>query len=196
MVDSNIQQPIEVTGNQPACISFLSAVSAQTTPVFVGALAKTVNDGHDEIHLLLSSPGGTVSDGVAIYNAIRALPVPVYLYNVGSVNSIANLIFQAGRKRICAPSSSFMFHGVGFDIQNTRMELKQLKEKTVSIENDQSIIAGIMHRHTGMTENEINALFLAAEYMKAEEAVKRGIADEIRDIRLPKGMPIYQLIFK
>jgi ATP-dependent protease ClpP protease subunit len=188
--------PIEITGKKPICISFLSAISPQTTPAFVGALANAVNNGHDEIHLLLSTPGGTTQDGIAIYNTLRALPVPVRTYNVGNVNSIGNVIYQAGCRRICAENSSFMFHGVGFDIQNARLELKQLNEQVRSIQNDQSLIASIITRHTGLAEQEVDRLFLAMEYMNAKTALERGIADEIGDIRLPKGVPIHQLIFQ
>ena len=53
-----------------------------------------------------------------------------------------------------------------------------------------------MNRHTKLSEAEINELFLAMAYMNAEEAVKRGIADEVRDIHLPKGVPVHQLIFQ
>ena len=162
----------------------------------MGALASALNDGFDDIHLFLSTPGGTVHDGIAIYNTIRALPVPVRTYNLGNVNSIGNVLFQAGERKICAVTSSLMFHGVGFDVQNSRLELKQLNERVSSIDNDQSLIASIMNRHTKLSEAEINELFLAMAYMNAEEAVKRGIADEVRDIHLPRGVPVHQLIFQ
>ena len=89
-----------------------------------------------------------------------------------------------------------MFHGVGFDIKNARMELKQLNEQANSIKNDQSLIAGIMQRHTSMSESKINELFLTMAYMSAQEAVQCGVADEVCDINLPKGLPISQLIFQ
>jgi len=89
-----------------------------------------------------------------------------------------------------------MFHGVGFDVHKARMELKQLKEQTISIENDQSLIAGIMERHTSLSREDIDDLFLKMAYMSAQDAIERGIADEIRDIRLPPGLPIQQLVFQ
>ena len=162
----------------------------------MGAMAAAVNDGFDEIHFFLSTPGGTVHEGIAIYNTIRSLPVPVRSYNLGNVNSIGNVLFQAGEKRICAKNSSFMFHGVGIDVEKARFELKQLNETVSSIRNDQSLIASIMVRHTKLTEEEIEGLFLAMAHMNALDAVERGIADEVRDIHLPKGVPISQLIFQ
>ena len=191
-----IQETVVVNGKKPICINFGSSVSPVTNSALSGVLADVVRKDHDEIHLFLSTPGGTVQDGIAIYNFIRALPVPLITYNIGQVNSIGNVIYQAGQKRVASKTSSFMFHGVGFDIENTRMELKELRERTQSIENDQALITDIMARHTPLSPEDVNALFLQMEFFGANEAFKRGITDEVTDIRLPKGMPILSLVFQ
>lgn len=194
----NKKETIQVAGKNPICISFISTINPQTATVLLGALTNAINNKnpHDEIHLFLSTPGGNVTEGVAIYNMIRALPVPVCTYNIGTVNSIGNIVFQAGRNRICATASSFMFHGVGFAIQNSRMELKQLTEKIETLKNDQKIIANIMARHTKLKIAAINDLFLNMAYVSADEALQRGITDKVCDINLPRGMPMQQLIFQ
>ena len=85
-----------------------------------------INSGENEIYVLLSSPGGSVASGVALYNYITSLPARVIIPNIGIVDSVANLVFLAGTKRYAAPNSSFLFHGVGFDIrQATRFEMKE-----------------------------------------------------------------------
>ena len=134
-------------------ISFTSMVNPHTAQVLMGALTNAVNDRHTKIHLLLSSPGGQVADGITLYNFIRALPVPVHTYNIGAVNSIANVVFQAGDKRIAATNSSFMFHGVGFDIQNARMELTHLIEKISQLTKDENLISTIMVERTGLSSH-------------------------------------------
>ena len=181
-------EPIAIAGNNPCCVSFNSQVNPATASPLMGVLAKAVTDGHDEIHLLLNTPGGTVGDGIAIYNFIRALHPQVITYNIGSVNSIGNVVYQAGNRRIASPVSSFMFHGVGFDIKSSRFELKQLRERTDAIQNDQTMIADIMVRHTSLDTDAINKLFLEMAFLRAQEALDRGIADEVRDIHLPPGV--------
>ena len=64
------------------------------------------------------------------------------------------------------------------------------------IKSDQSLIADIMVRHTKLERDEVDRLFLEMAYLTANEAMKRGITDEVADIHLPKGMPILQLIFQ
>lgn len=188
-------ETILIEGEKPVCISFTSEISAQTTPVLIGALTNAISN-YDEIHLLVSTPGGKVAEGIAVYNAIKALPVPVITYNIGNINSIGNVVFQAGKRRVAAKISSFMFHGVGFTVQNARLELKQLNEYTASLHNDQVLIAEIMVERTKLSIPEVNELFLNMAYMNSKEALERGITDEVREIRLPNGVPIQQLIFQ
>ena len=187
---------IQTAGKNPIAISFTSRISESTTPAFMGALVNAANNGHDEIHLLLSTPGGSVTDGITLYNLIQALPMPVHIYNMGTVDSIGNVIYLAGQRKIAATNSSFMFHGVGLDIaQSTRLELKNLRESIATVENSQSLMANIISRHTNLDIGKVNEMFLEMVHITAQEALKRGISDEVCDIRLPKGLPIQQLIF-
>ena len=182
--------PIETKG-KPCCVAFNSPINNDTASALMAVLADSVNNEYDEIHLLLNTPGGSVQDGIALYTFIKALPARIVIYNISQVNSIGNAVYQAGDLRLCAHGSSFMFHGVGFDIvDKTRFELKQLRERTQGIVNDQASISEIIERHTLLTKDDIDELFLETAYLRAEEAVTRGIADEVRAINLPAGLPI------
>ena len=182
--------------NNEIYISFTSLVNPHTTQILMGALTNAVNNGHTKIHLMLSSPGGQVAEGITLYNLIRSLPIPVYTYNIGTVNSIANVVFQAGERRITATNSSFMFHGVGFDIQNARMELTHLIEKIQELQKDEALISAIMVERTGLSDAQAQNLFRTMAFMDAKKAVESGIADEVSDINLPSGVPVQQLIFQ
>lgn len=193
---SNPKKTIQINGEKPCCISFNSQINSETSSALMAVMSNAVNEGHDEIHFMLNTPGGTVADGIATYNFIRSLPAQVIAYNMGTVDSIGNVLYQVGEKRICAKASSFMFHGVGFDVNNTRFELKQLNEKVQNIKNDQDKISKIMVKHTRLNMRDVNDLFLEMAFLKADEAVDRGIADEVRDIHLPSGLPIIHLVFQ
>ena len=93
---------IKITGEKPICVSFNAPINNVTASPLMGALAGACNDGHDEIHFLLSTPGGTVTDGITLYNFIRSLPIRVVAYNLGNVNSIGNVIYQAAEHRVSA----------------------------------------------------------------------------------------------
>jgi ATP-dependent protease ClpP protease subunit len=146
---------------------------------------------------LLSTPGGLVASGLGIFNTLRALPIRLTTYNVGSVNSIGNIIFLAGEHRIAARSSSFMFHGVGFDVlQRSRFEERNLLEHLDSIRTDQRILSGIVSERTGIGAEEAERLFLRQAFVGSEEAKARGIVHEVGDINVPEGAPFLQLVFQ
>ena len=181
---------------KPLYVSFLAEVNPTTTEALIGTIGGQLQHGFDELHLLLSTPGGNVREGIAIYNMLMGLPLKVITYNVGSVNSIGNVIYLAGTERYASRTSSFMFHGVGFDIANTRFEEKELIERLEGLRNDQGLISEIITRRTKIRPSEVNQLFLKAAFLPATEAKTRGIVHKIRDVKVPKGVPFMQLVFK
>jgi ATP-dependent Clp protease protease subunit len=187
---------MRTTGRRPVCISFAAPVDNVSAQALVATITQCLSKKHDDVHLFLSTPGGGVADGIFVYNFLSALPVPLTTYNVGTVDSIGNVIYMAGKTRIAFPASRFMFHGVGFDIQSARFELKELRERMAGIENDQSIIADILVKHTNLAVDDVKKLFLEAAFLRSMEAKELGIVHEVRDIFLPKGLPILQLVFQ
>ncbi|MXY07893.1 MAG: hypothetical protein F4058_06585 [Rhodothermaceae bacterium] len=186
---------IEVNGENPICVTFISPIDSSTASALITLLSEVVNEGHDEVHLFLSSPGGTVQDGIAIYNFIMSLPVPCVTYNIGQVNSIGNVVYQAGQKKISSTTSSFMFHGAGYDVHNMRIQQKELMEIADALGNDQDLISNILIKHTRLSLEEVDALFLEETWIKAELASERGITDKVTEIHLPKGIEIRSLVF-
>ena len=180
-----------------AYISFLADVNPHTSAVLVGVIFDQINKGATEIHLLLSTPGGLVDSGVAIYNVLKGLPVPLTTHNVGSVNSIGNVVFLAGAHRKACPHSTFMYHGVGFDVMTAmRFEEKNLRERLDSIRADQSKIGAIIGERTQLTQPEIENLFLEAQTRDTDFALAKGVIHEVAGVSLPAGAPMIQLVFQ
>ena len=65
------------------------------TAVMVQAAKKNVS----RVYLALSTPGGQVQAGIALYNTLVAMPFKITVHNIGSVNSVGNVIFLAGEER-------------------------------------------------------------------------------------------------
>ena len=64
----------------------------------------------DSVHLLLNSPGGQISEGVTIYNFLRAYPLPLTIYNCGTVASAGVLAFLGAKNRKTSVHATFMIH--------------------------------------------------------------------------------------
>ncbi len=178
-------------------VSFSAEINANTTEALIALLAQHVNAGIKEVYLMLSTPGGAVMNGLNLYNVLRALPVKVITHNVGNVDSIGNAIFLAGEERYACPHSTFMFHGVGFDIPGqTRFEEKVLRERLGAILADQKRIGSIIAERTKLKGAQIRSLFKEARTKDADYARGVGIVDDVRDVTIAPGFPVFSLVFQ
>lgn len=177
-------------------ISFHAPINEHTTQQLLGVTFQQLNEGATEIVYLLSTPGGAVSSGIALYNTLKGLPINTVMHNVGNIDSIGNAIFLAGKKRFACKHATFMFHGVGFDIPaGLRLERKDLNERLDGIESDESKIGGIISDETTLETQEINGLFVEASTKNSDFARSHRIIHEIREVIIPEGVPVLQLVF-
>jgi ATP-dependent Clp protease protease subunit len=177
-------------------INFNAPIVEKTSQALMAFLAEQNRKGESEVYVLLSSGGGMVQSGVTLYNFIMSLPVKVVMHNIGIVDSIANVLFLAGIERYAVPHSSFLFHGVGFDItQPTRFEEKQVKERLLSIERDQQLIGEIIAENSKLDLNKIKEMFLEAQTLTPEQAKEVDIIQGIREIKIPAGANVQSFVF-
>jgi hypothetical protein len=79
--------------------------------------------------------------GLNLFNILIGLPFALVTHNVGNVDSIGNAVFLAGSRRYATAHSTFMFHGVGFDIPaQIRLEEKNVREHLDGILSNQQRI--------------------------------------------------------
>lgn len=76
----------------------------------IGNLLYLNTQGRKPIRILMNSNGGNVTDGFAIYDAIRSSQAPVDIEVFGSASSMGALILQAGRRRLIHPNTLILVH--------------------------------------------------------------------------------------
>ncbi|HVI06542.1 MAG TPA: ATP-dependent Clp protease proteolytic subunit [Sphingomicrobium sp.] len=178
-------------------VSFSAEINPQTTEGLISTLAALHNQGATEVNLLFATPGGSVMHGMAIYNTARSMPFKLITWNMGNVDSIGNVIFLAGAERYACPLSTFMFHGVGFDVPGgIRMEEPFLKERLQTIEADHKRIGSVIGTYSSIDEGDVVHLFEKASTKDAPWAQSVGIINAIREPEIPKGVPVHSLVFK
>lgn len=181
----------------PIYLAFSAGVDQNSSQQLIAVCAQHANAGVDEIVLVLSTPGGQVDPGIMVYNVLRALPVKLTTFNVGAVNSIGNAIFLAGEKRYAAPGTTFLFHGVGVDINGkVRLEEKNLTETLEGIKVGQQKIGDIISGRTNINTEEAQGLFYRQETKDTDFALNKGIIHEVRPLVVPKGATFLQLVFQ
>jgi ATP-dependent Clp endopeptidase proteolytic subunit ClpP len=133
----------------------------------------------DEIEVQISSPGGDVFAGIAIYNALRAHPAQVTTRVDGIAASIASIIVQAGDERVMLSGSQMMVHEAWGLMIGTAAEMREFAD-LLDRQNDNA--AGIYASRTGRTVDEMKALMADGDtWLSADEAVELGLADVVND---------------
>ncbi|MGH8853027.1 MAG: ClpP family protease [Telluria sp.] len=150
---------------------------------------QAVQNGATEIELHMSSEGGNMTAGFALYFFLKSLPVPLTTHNIGSVESIAVVIFLAGKKRYACPGSRFLVHplhwGFGSLVAADHSRVSEWRdcldfdaERYAAIVLDATTAAG--------TPTDIRSnLTSTARIFDAAEAVKAGITHDARQAQLP-----------
>jgi ATP-dependent protease ClpP protease subunit len=188
---------LDAAAYRTAYISFSAEISVTTTEQLIATTTQLVAQGFNRLYYLFSTPGGDVMNGVNLYNVLRGIPAEIVFHNVGNVDSIGNAIFVAGDQRYACPHSTFMFHGVGFDIKSAmRIEQKNAQELLNGILADQTRIANVLVERTNLTAAEAADLFKEARTKDAAYATAHGIINEIRDVNIPAGSAVFSLVFQ
>ena len=131
-----------------------------------------------DIIILICSPGGSVTAGMAIYDAINNAECDVQTICYGMAASMGAFLLSSGTngKRCAMPNSKMMIHqplggaqGQATDIEIVAKEILRTREK----------LNEILAKNTGRTVEEISAATERDNYLTAEEALEFGLIDKI-----------------
>ena len=134
-------------------------------------------DPEKDICLYINSPGGVITSGLAIYDAMQFIKADVATICFGQAASMGAVLLACGAKgkRSALPHSRIMLHqpwggmeGQASDIQIHAEEILRMRDK----------LNEILERHTGQTFDKIRQDTERDFYMSPEEAIQYGIIDE------------------
>lgn len=177
-----------MSGKKECWIRFMAPVVPQSATALLNAIDKKISQGCEHIHLMISSPGGSVFHGLSIYNLLKGAPIEVTTYNFGSVDSIGVIIFCAGDKRISVPHARFLLHGVSMNFHgNQTMDEKDLEEKIKGLRIDYQNISRVIASTSGRNAEDIVKDMEARTTLNPEESLKYGLVHEINSTLFPPG---------
>ena len=139
-------------------------------------------DPEAPITMYLNTPGGSVYDGLAIYDTMQYIPNEVQTVCTGLAASMGSVLLCAGEKgkRFALPHSRIMIHqplggaqGQASDIEITAKEILKLKGELYQIIAD----------HSGKTLKQIEKDADRDHWLTAKEAVEYGMIDDIFNIK-------------
>ena len=139
-------------------------------------------DSSKEISIYLTSPGGSVTAGLGIYDTMQFISSPVATICTGMAASMAAVLLVAGQegKRSALPHSRVMIHqplggvqGQASDIEITAREIQKMKKELYTIISD--------HSHTPL--DKVWADSDRDYWMSAQEAKEYGMIDQVLEKR-------------
>lgn len=135
-------------------------------------------DKTKDIKLYINSPGGSVTAGLAIYDAMQYVKPDVSTICIGLAASMGAVLLAGGAegKRFALPNAEIMIHQVLGGFQGQATDIKIHAERILKIKEDlNKILAG----HTGQDLKKVTEDTERDNFMTAEEAKKYGLIDKV-----------------
>ena len=135
-------------------------------------------DPEADISLYINSPGGSVYDGMAIYDTMNFIKPDVATYGIGLQASMGAFLLSSGAKgkRFCLPHAKVMIHqpssGTRGKVTDMEIDLKETLEV-------KEMLAKIMAKNTDQKLSKVKADMERDYWMSPQEAVKYGLVDKV-----------------
>lgn len=156
--------------------------SASASVVVAQLLYLESQDPTKDISLYINSPGGSVTDGFAIYDTMKYIKCDVSTICMGMAASMGAFLLSAGTKgkRIALPNSTIMIHQPlgGYKGQATDMEIHTKYMLDIKARLNQ-----ILSENTGKPLDVIKNDTERDNFMTAQQALEYGLIDKVIDKR-------------
>lgn len=133
---------------------------------------------NEDIKLIINSPGGSVTSGLAIYDIINYIKSDVQTIGVGSISSMAAILLISGTKgkRRLFSNAEVMLHevsaGIGGKYDDLVIAAKQ-------VEKSHKKLSDIILKNSNMSSIEVEQNIKNDYWLDPKEALNKGLVDEI-----------------
>ena len=158
-------------------------VNSATASVVVAQLLYLEGQDPDkDIYLYINSPGGSVSDGMAIYDTMQYIKCDVSTICIGMAASMGAFLLSSGAKgkRYALPNSEIMIHQ---PLGGAQGQASDIKIQADHILRTKAKLNRILSENTGKDLSVIERDTDRDNYMSADEAREYGLIDKVFDRR-------------
>lgn len=178
--------------NNVAEILISDEIDNETVTELKAQINVAKSEGKSKIIFVINSIGGSVLDGLALYDIISALSdIETEGRACGVCASAATYALLACDKVTATPNSYLLIHRVAGGIYGENLE--EIAQSVKLLEEAEQRVIAIYAAKTNKTPEEIFDLMNAAEYLNAAKALELGLLDEITgptpDTETPKAAP-------
>lgn len=153
-------------------------INQETAGDVVAKLLYLDSIDNDDIKIYINSPGGEVSSGFMIYDAINLIKSDVETISIGTSASMAAIILLAGTKgkRKILPHSKVMLHDLSGGATG---KYKDVLTEVNELNKLHDILFNIIKNKTCLTISQIEENLKNDFWLNSEEALKYGLVDKI-----------------
>lgn len=162
-------------------IDILSTIDEETFTYVREAIMYLQAAGCPPLQVTISSSGGSVGAGLAIYDLLRLYSGNTTALVLGQCCSMAAVVLQACKTRLCAKHAHVLVHEVRAEtVAVSLLSSSKANQRLVEgLKSSQEYIYSILSERTGKTLVQIARLCKKDKYLTAEEALKFGLIDQI-----------------
>lgn len=138
------------------------------------------SDKEQPLNINIHSQGGSVYEGLAIYNYLKSLKQEVNTSSSGLVASIASIFFLSGKNRTINNTDNFLIHlpsslsmGNAKDLEKTAKELRNIEDK----------LSTIYENETNLTKDEALELMKKDEFLDVDFLKEKGFVNEVIEFK-------------
>ena len=135
-------------------------------------------DPQADVSLYINSPGGSVYDGMAIYDTMNFIKPDVATYGIGLQASMGAFLLSSGAKgkRFCLPHAKVMIHQPSSGTHGKVTDMEIDMKETLEVKE---MLAKIMAKNTGQKLAKVKSDMERDYWMTPDEAVKYGLIDKV-----------------
>ena len=151
---------------------------ASSSVIVAELLYLEAQDPDKDIQFYINSPGGSVTDGLAIYETMQYIKADVSTICVGMAASMGAFLLSAGAKgkRICLPNAEVMIHQV---LGETKGQETDIQIEARHMAKIKKTLTEIIAKNCGKTYEQVYADCERNNWMSAEEAKEYGLIDSV-----------------
>jgi len=171
--------------------TFSGGIDSGGVQRFLTGITQASGNGVKSLHLFFHSSGGTISDGICLYNYFRSVPIEMSIYNAGSVASAAVIAFLGAKNRHASAHATFMIHRpYTGQVQAGTDRLQGLAE---SLAADDARVEHILRSHLSLPQSKWDLYKTSDVTVTAKEAVDFGFIQSVKEFQPPSGGPIFNV---
>ncbi|HHJ1297135.1 ATP-dependent Clp protease proteolytic subunit [Pseudomonas sp. P1B16] len=165
-------------------IHFTGPINSSTCGNLISTCSRAMQQGAELLQLNIATMGGECSYGFTLYNFLRALPIPLHTHNLGTVESMGNILFLAGEHRTACAFSKFLFHPFHWTLHGS-VDHARMAEYAMSLDYDLRLYAQIVAERTQGSAEVLDVpryLMAYPRILGPEEALENGLIHAIDEM--------------